>query len=105
MERQLEGDEMLKYFNCLTKDCTDGPKVPGRPCVGTSLASLFPQLVKDDCPWSRCGNVVTRHLQAVTLSAAAASAEIARQKASRAVNWADEYDLPKMPTEETVDYE
>ena len=79
-------DECLKYFNCLTKDCTDGPQVEGRPCVGVSLASLFPQLKGEANAWTRFGNEFARAAQLVPMDAAAAVAKAATRKQ---VAWAD----------------
>ena len=79
-------EDCLKYFNCLTKDCTDGPLVEGRPSVGVSLASLFPQLQGEANAWSHFGNEFARVAVRVPIVAAAS---VAKATASKKLPWAD----------------
>ena len=83
---KLSEDDCLSYFNCLTKDCTDGPIVEGRPCVGVSLSSLFPQLVSEANAWSRFGNEFARVAERVPINAAAA---VAAATVEKRLQWAD----------------
>ena len=86
---KLSEDDCLRYFNCLTKDCTDGPLVEGRPSVGVSLSSLFPQLESEANAWSRFGNEFARVAERAPIDAAAS---VAAATASKRLQWADTAD-------------
>ena len=58
----------------------------GRPCVGVSLASLFPQLQGEANAWSHFGNEFARVAERVPIDAAAA---VAKATTPKRVKWGD----------------
>ena len=83
----ISPDELTRYLNCITQDCTDGPQVEGRRRIGVPLSTSFPPFEGEASLWSRIGNEFARAAEHVPHSAAVASVEAAARKV---VSWADE---------------